>query len=231
MDLIKRWKSHWMVIWLLQRYIKCRVWLGYYKRGFSYYFGAFAPLWVMTYLMRYYHLDQWRSGDSYIRLRHIEYTVYDKRYLTAAQEPTEELQDSIDLLEDTDSDNAEEIDVDIRPKGFIPLKTEAVTSFYCYDITARSAWYFSTIGNDYDGYMEYARYVLPQDLNEHLYDHPDNSVLVKYDTTEEEDDDLAVRTNTMILSKTGDYRLQINNTPFIVGSVTFNTLSFLLDAD
>jgi hypothetical protein len=203
---MKRQKPHWLVMWLFQNYIKCRIWIGYFKRNFNYYFGAFAPLWSVTMLVKYYQLDRWNNGDKQIHLKHIEYAVNDKRFISS--------------IEDSDSENNK-----------IPMQ-EIVSSYYYYDITARSAWYFSTIGNDYDGYIQYAQYILPNDINKHLFNSAENTINVKYDTIEKQNDTLKlVCINNVILAKNGEYRSQTNNTPFIEESITFNTLSFLLDSD
>lgn len=220
MNVAKRQKPNWMVLWLFQKYVSFRVWFGYYKRTFNYYFGAYAPLWIVTFLVNCYDMDHWRLNDENIRLRHVGYVVNENRYLTSVDIPKTNDENSDDSLDEFSSDEMQESK---------PMDT--VTTSYFYDITARSAWYFGTIGNDYDGYMEYARYILPYNSNSYLYDNPDNEITVKYDTIKDNNVAKSMHTNVVVLSKTGEYRLQINNAPFIVGSVTFNTLSFLLDAE
>lgn len=222
-------------MWLFEGYVRCLVWLNHYKRKINYYFGMYSPLWIIIFLVKYYKFDQWHLNDCKIYLRHIEYAICDKRLLSkdiknicdyseSFSENSEEYSsENCDECLNNESDNEFNNESDNK-------SNEIVTSYYCYDITARSAWYFGTIGNDYDGYVQYAQQILPADLNEHLYDNIDNSILVKYDSVNKQSKNVQkTYANTVILGKNGEYRLQINNSPFKIETVTFNTLSFLFE--
>ena len=144
------------------------------RRVFIRYFGAYAPLWVITCLVGWYNMDKKTvendDGDMLqIKMAHVEFL---------AKQNFSVLKKSItwnDSSEDG-SDQAQQLDVSEKPVEEFVTQTQA----YHYDITARALWYLH-FNEYYDEFCQYVIDCMPFDLNEHLF--RTSSIMFKYSGT------------------------------------------------
>ncbi len=138
------------------------------KNVFIRYFGTYAPLWVITFLVGWYNMDKKLvendDGDLLdIKMGHIEF-VAKQDFSIIKQVPTYQ-----DSSEDSVDDNADHalLDADTTVTSD---KVEPVTytRSYHYDVTTRALWYLY-FNEYYDEFCSYIRGCMPFDLNEHLF--------------------------------------------------------------
>lgn len=124
----------------------------------SYYFGLYAPDWVITLLVGYYRMDYRTIEDDYGDLHKLHFRQITMNFDTVVN-----------------SENSEQVPLDtvfaqINDDVFheqSPINDKVIT--YTFDITSRSLWYFRTIDDCCEEYRQYAIQCVPWDLKEHEF--------------------------------------------------------------
>jgi hypothetical protein len=161
----------------------------------AYWFGLYAPLWVITFLVGYWQMDMKslaiENDDGDIvpaHISHVEYVVKEKF------EILEQIPNSLDLV-----------------------------MHYHYHITDRSIWYLYCIGDSYKEFMEYARDCLPWDLKEQHFDNDNNEVVFKYIKRDDPDNFPHPQVCSLTLLKNDTYQSIIDSNP-TGGNIMYNTI-------
>lgn len=151
------------LIWAFMWYVSLRMRAKTLLRIGLTYFGQWAPLWTITNMIRYWHLD--------------------RNLLPVESEDGDILPSSISHVEYVVKENFERWEVipeDDRTDSADARKVEDVVQTYHYDITARSIWYLYCIGDSYTEFMEYTQSCMPYAINEEMFNNTHNNIVIKY---------------------------------------------------
>lgn len=92
----KKQKHPWGLIWLFNTYVKCRIWVSFYKQTFCYYFGIYSPLWLISFLTHMYQMNKWQLNDTHLKIYHVEYAVCKKHLVSEKTSDSSLNNDSLD---------------------------------------------------------------------------------------------------------------------------------------
>jgi len=135
----------------------------------SYYFGLYAPDWVITLLVGYYRMDYRTIEDDYGDLHNLHFRQITMNFDTVVNENSEQVP-----LDDVFTEIQDDV---IHEQS--ATNDNVIT--YTYDITSRSLWYFRTIDDCCEEYRQYAIQCVPCDLNEQEFDNAQKRIKFVYE--------------------------------------------------
>lgn len=192
------------LVWVYRWYTTVKVQFKLVLTNLAYWFGLYAPLWVITFLVGYWNMNknsltiENNDGDIIpVQISHVEYVVKERF----------ESREQISTAEQTDR------------------RCPDITQYYNYHITDRSVWYLYCIGDSYNEFMEYARDCLSWDLKEQLFDDADNKVVFKYIKCDDPDNFPYPQVCSLTLLKNDTYQ-SIIDSEITSGNIMYNTIEF-----